>query len=368
MTGEGIVMKMARKRQAKKALIIVLLLLGLYIFIGCTQKEQETISSDEKQSAPKVATEEAIQEKDLSHIVKSPLTGLRMDKEKLNDRVIAVMLDNQYSARPQAGISKCDIVYEILAEGNITRYMGIIGSEQPDDIGPVRSARDYFIDKALEYDALYVHVGGSPQAYLAIPDLKVASVDAMNQGSDIFWRKTHKYAPHNMYTEYNAIIKGAERKNYRKKGEYENLLFSYIDRDIQGQDLTGIKFPYDGNRYYSAYEYNADKKVYDRYINGEPHLDEDGDIPINTKNIIVQFTETKKVKGDSEGRLAIKMIGEGTGLYITNGKYIDITWKKTDEYAITKYFNEQGKEILLNPGKTWIQLYPTNRIEELIIK
>ncbi len=278
------------------------------------------------------------------------------------------MLDNQYSARPQAGLSKCDIVYEILAEGNITRYMAIIGSEQPGNIGPVRSARDYFIDLALEYDALYVHVGGSPQAYQAIPNLKVASVDAMKQSGDIFWRKNHKFAPHNMYTDYDAIITGAQRRSYRAEGNFENLLFTYIDRDIQGESLNHIKFPYNGNKYYSAYYYNEDEKMYDRYINGDPHLDEEGDVPIAAKNVIVQFTETKGIKGDTEGRLDINMMGEGKGLYITNGKYVNITWEKPDAYSMTKYYNEYGKEILLNPGKTWIQHYPTHRSEELIME
>lgn len=348
-----------------KKVLTTFLVLGMFFIIGCSEtEEQEVVSTDviaeNEMKLPEVTEDNIIDSK-----IKSPLTGLYIDKRKLNDRVIAIMFDNQYLARPQAGISKCDIVYEILAEGNITRYMGVVGSEQPDNLGPIRSARDYFIDRALEYDALYVHVGGSPQAYEAISDLKIASVNGMNQGSDIFWRKSHKKKPHNMYSSYEAILEGAKRKSYRAEGQYEGLLFLENERIINGSDLLHIKFPYNGSKYYTSYQYNADEKIYDRYVNGKIHVDEDNDVPITAKNIIVQFTDTKLIPGDTEGRLAINMIGEGKGYYISNGKYMDIVWKKTSEYHMTKYYDASGREISLNPGNIWIQVFPTNKLEQI---
>jgi len=359
---------MAGYKQTLKVFMLGILLLSAVLIFGCTQKEQAVIKSDEEEGHLVTGSAITEEKQNRKNQIQSPLNGMYIDKEKLNSRVIAVMLDNQYSARPQAALSKCDVVYEILAEGNITRYMGIIGSEQPDNMGPVRSSRDYFIEKALEYDALYVHVGGSPQAYKAIQKLNVASVDAMNQISDIFWRKKHKFAPHNTYTNYDAILKGANRKKFRDKGEFEPLLFYEDDMEIEGEIVTLIRFPYNGIKYYSSYEYDEDEKVYNRYINGEPHLDENEDISIKAKNIIVQFAETKLIKGDPEGRLTIRFIGEGEGLYITNGKYKKITWEKTDERSMTRYYDEKGNEILLNPGKIWIQIYPEHRAGEIEIE
>lgn len=356
-----------------KRISICFLLAGIFFFSGCAEDQEKEVIEPGGEVISNV-TEAAIEDEkkkedeiDLANKIKSPLTGVYIDEEDVNDRVIAVMLDNQYSARPQAGISKCDIVYEILAEGNITRYMGILGTDKPDDLGPIRSARDYFIDRALEYDALYVHVGGSPQAYEAIPELKVASVDAMHQSSDIFWRKDHKGAPHNMYSSYEAIIKGANRKGYREEGKFETLSFKDRDGEIKGESLENITLPYYGKKYYSAFTYNQDEKQYHRYINGKPHLDEKGETPVIAKNIIVQFCNTRRIKGDTEGRRAIDMIGEGAGLYITNGKYIDITWKKSSERELTRYYDSAGQEVVLNPGKIWIQVYPTNRADEIII-
>ncbi len=362
---------MAGYKQTLKVFMAVILLLSMVLVSGCGQKDQEVIKPEPAENVSEVSTDSAINEKreqNRKNQIQSPLNGMYIDKEKLNSRVIAVMLDNQYSARPQAALSMCDVVYEILAEGNITRYMGIIGSEKPDNIGPIRSSRDYFVDKALEYDALYVHVGGSPQAYEAIRDLSVASVDAMNQSSDIFWRKKHKFPPHNTYSDYDVIIKGASRKKFREEGKFKPLLFYEEETEIEGERISYICFPYNDRKYYSEYQYNKEEKIYNRYVNGEPHLDENEDIPIQTKNIIVQFVETKRIKGDPEGRLTMRLIGEGRGLYITNGKYIEITWKKTGERSMTRYYDEDGNEISLNPGKIWIQVYPEHRAEEIEIR
>lgn len=357
--------------QKMKKILICFLITGIFVFSGCAQEKEKEVMKPEGKVVSNI-TEAAIEEEseqkiDLENKIKSPLTGLYINKEDLNDRVIAVMLDNQYSARPQAGISKCDIVYEILAEGSITRYMGIIGTQRPENLGPIRSARDYFIDRALEYDAFYVHGGGSPQAYEAIPELKVASVDSMNQSSDIFWRKDHKSAPHDMYSSYEAIVKGAGRKGYREEGVYKSLSFYDQDSEIKGERLSYIAFPYYGKEYYSAYVYNQDEKQYYRYINGKPQLDENSEIPVVAKNIIVQFCNTRHIKGDIEGRRVIDMIGEEKGLYITNGKYMDITWKKSSARGLTKYYDSAGEEVVLNPGKIWIQVYPASRAEEIII-
>lgn len=314
----------------------------------------------ESQNGAKIHVDEDVNK------VKSPLTGLPVDENKINKRVIAVMFDNQSKARPQAGISQCDIVYEILAEGNITRYMGILGTEQPANIGPIRSARDYFIERALEYDSLYVHVGGSPQAYQAIKDDDVSSVNGMNQGSQIFWRKSHKKAPHNMYSSYEAILKGAAIKKYAEEGHFDQLSFLDTDSEISGEKLLSIKFPYDGSRYCPSYQYNEQDKMYHRYINGKPQLDENGNVPIVTKNIIVQFTKTQAISGDKAGRLTVEMVGEGNGYYITDGKYREITWRKDSIYDLTRYYDQYGNQISLNPGKIWIQVFPQSRADQIV--
>lgn len=362
---------------------ILLLLTGLMIFmIGCSNSDSKNESEVEVVSSEKLDeniksegnTEVAPEENEIEIVdsnendtienesnpieegkIISPLTGTYIDEEQLNPRPIAVMIDNLIRARPQAGLSEADVIYEILAEGNITRYLAIIYTNRPETIGPIRSARPYFIDKALEYDPLYVHVGGSPQAFKDVKTLKMADIDATKSGSNIFWRKNHKPKPNNMYSSYNAITKESKRRKYKEIGDFDTLTFNKKDMDIEGNAINGVKFPYRDN-YISEFRYNDKEKLYYRYVNGKAHKDEVSKKHLNAKNIIVQYANNKVI--DSKGRLEIDLIGEGKGIYITNGKSKEIVWKKNNRRDLTRLYDLEGNEISLNPGITWYQVVP----------
>ncbi len=300
-------------------------------------------------------------------MVQSPLNGEYVYPKDLNDRYIAVMIDNQYDARPQSGLSEFDIVYEILAEGYITRYLGIIGTSQPEHIGPVRSSRDYFIRRALEYDPYYVHVGGSTQAYAYLENQVVANIDGMKRGWPTFWRENHRIPPHNTYASYDGIIHAAEQFGYSNSSGYEGLNFYEEDTNIKGDDATSIRLEYI-DTYVPSYKYNEEKKQYDRYINGEALLDETSEKQIYAKSIIVQFTKTNKIPNDPLLKIEVEMVGEGEGFYISNGKKQDITWKKQSDRSVTRFFAENGSELVLNPGKIWIQVFPDHWRDDITIK
>jgi len=291
----------------------------------------------------------------------SKLTGEEIEEKNINNRAFAVMLDNLYSARPQAGLSQADIVYEILVEGSITRYMAVFQSEYPNNIGPVRSARPYFVKKSLEFDAFYTHVGGSPQGLKDIKRLNLYDINAMSCGADIFWRVDHKKIPHNMYTSSDAILKEANRKKYKTNGEIEFLDFYKDNTKINGENGNIIKIRYkepigkDLVGYTSEYRYDIESGLYYRYTNSEKYIDENNKEELTVKNILVQFAKTRVV--DDKLRREIDIVGTGQGLYFTNGEYIEVTWEKKTESSRTIFYSN-GEEIKLNVGKTWIQVVP----------
>lgn len=288
-------------------------------------------------------------------LFRSELTGLPVDREVLDKRPVAVMLDNHIGARPQSGLAEAEVVFEFLAEGNITRYMAVLQEADLNSIGPVRSARPYFIDKALEFDPLYVHVGGSVQALEDIETLQMADIDGMNRGGDTFWRTNHKKIPHNMYTSTEALRAAAERSGYRESFDIEFPEFNEEDRDwTEGAALERIRFGF--SRYYKpAFVYDAENGFFRRLVKDSPHLEEFTDQPVTAKNLLVLRADTRVI--DQEGRLAIKTVGSGTGLYATNGRSVEITWEKTDRRSGTVY--RVGEEpLLLNPGNTWIVVIP----------
>jgi hypothetical protein len=286
-----------------------------------------------------------------------PLGGEMIERADLYPRPVAVMLDNHPAARPQAGLEQAEVVYEILAEGNITRYLALYMHGADQIVGPVRSARSYYIDKCMEYNAIYLHAGGSPEAWDDIARLKIPSFNAMHLGKPLYWREKHRKEPHNIYTALDKIQASAEGRGYNKTGGQRVHSFAGEDRQMEGERAEKVTIAYP-QKYSVSYEYSKDDGVYLRYVSGKPHVDENNnDYQVKAKNIIIQRAVHKVV--DSEGRRDINLVGSGKGYYITNGAYVPITWQKADRRAPTYYYLEDGKELVLNPGKTWIQVIPT---------
>jgi len=308
------------------------------------------------------------EEQDLTGLAKAPLTGLYVKEELIEQRPIVAMLDNHYGARPQAGLRDAELVYEILAEGNITRYMAVFHTSLPEKLGPIRSARPYYISRALEYDPYYVHVGGSQQALQDIHDLNMADIDGLSSGSNVFWRTKHKRIPHNMYSNAQAIIKEGNRRGHRTEVTFETLKFKDEVASLSGETCTGLDIIYlqptnrDKDGYHVGFSYNEETKLYQRLVNNKAYSDEIDGSTLTTTNIIVQFASHKVL--DSAGRLKVGLVGKGKGYYISAGEKIQMTWTKSERRGLTRYYDLEGKEIVLNPGKTWIQVVPSTRIDD----
>ncbi|SCZ77155.1 DUF3048 domain-containing protein [Acidaminobacter hydrogenoformans] len=276
----------------------------------------------------------------------------------LEERPIFVMMDNHSGARPQSGLKEALFVYEMLAEGNITRYMAVFTGTEDYEVGPIRSARPYFINRALEYDGIYVHVGGSPQAFADLVNLKVADVDGLSAGKNVFWRRSHKKIPHNMYSTLEAIRRDANRRKYRTEASFEVPVYASAPLQLEGEAAASVRFVYreGSSGYASGYKYDEASGLYQRYVNGKIHVDELDDVPIQAANVIVQTVRAKTV--DNEGRLVMEDVGSGKGWLISMGTRIPVKWEKADRRAQTVYKMEDGTPIELMPGVTWIQVIP----------
>jgi len=286
-----------------------------------------------------------------------PLTGELVESEAdLKLRPIAVMIDNEINARPQSGLLDAEIVYEMPVEGNITRYMAIFHHKYNDKIGPVRSARPYFIDKALEFNAVYVHCGGSPQALQDLASMKVNTLNDL-KGSPCFWRSKDRKMPHNLYTSTKLMREVMEKNKYNNKTAPEYFKFSEEFLNLNGKSIKGISFVYSRN-YIVGYEYDDKDKLFYRTINGSRLKDKESSKDISTTNIIVEKTTSKVL--DKVGRLDVENLGRNRGYYITGGKLIEIEWSKSDRSAKTVYKDLNGNEITVNKGVTWIQVVPDN--------
>lgn len=272
----------------KTSIVIIFLLMLIFVTLtACSSKSSETDSSDliidkeynqnkENNEDNGGSFEDIIEDEteiELPVGIPSPLSGIYAEEEKINRRPVAVMFDNDPKARWQAGLSQAEVVYEFLVEPPYTRYMGIFLLNEPELIGPVRSARPYFIATLLEYDPLYVRVGGSEQAIADVKKYKVADIDGLYSGA--FWRntKTGKRAPNNLYTSMEGIRKEQRRLKYDEIGDYKGFNFNDIDYNIEGKEASEVLIKYYQNNT-TRYEYDQENKVYKRYKDGKLHIDE----------------------------------------------------------------------------------------------
>lgn len=308
------------------------------------------------------AVEEPIEEvvveqvEELAYDFYCPLDGQGLEEE-IQVRPIAVMLGNNPSARPQYGMAEADLVYEFPAEGGITRFMTIYYHQQAAKIGPVRSARPYFIDRALDWDGVYVHVGQSPQAQVYFKNNKVAHIDEFSN-SKFFWRDKSRKAPDNLFTSTDLLRERMKGLNYEREIKLMPFQFATEPLGEKGQAALKIEINYPEKMNRAVFEYLPEQNVYQRFTGGKPHLDGETNKQLQASNIIVQYVTSKVL--DKEGRLEVNMFGQGEIDFISGGRVIKGTWEKKQLREPTYYYDLEGNPLTFSPGQTWIQIVDKN--------
>ncbi len=340
--------------------IAVVLIGGLFFYklgtkVGENMKENEetTLVTEEKEETAKT------EEKKESNI--KIFNG--------NERPIAFMIDNNTNAQPQASLNSTYMVYEIIVEGNESRLMALFKGKDCDSVGPIRSSRHYFLDYAMENDAIYAHLGMSPQADEQMKTFGINNINgqaydtgAARTATSLYWRATHKKAPHNAYTNIPSIKQIAQSKGYSLTSEQDSVL-NYVEKEVvldgeNAQVANTITIPYSSG-HKVRYEYDEETGRYTRYSKGRLMKDEVTGESVTTKNLIVTFAENYTLNdGENKGRQDVVTVGSLDGYYITNGKAIKIKCNKESRSAQTQYVDLEGNEIEVNDGNTWVNICP----------
>lgn len=289
---------------------------------------------------------------------------VKIVNEDSTPRPFAVMINNISVARPlQSGLQDAYLMYEIIVEGGISRYLALFIDQSTERIGSIRSARHYFLDYALENDAIYVHHGQSPQAQSDFSKLGIERVVVDN--SKTGWRDTslNVSSEHTLFTSIEKLNKGT---NKFRKERNKNYLLNYSADEI---DMSSLEKSSSANKIslvYSSgtkvyYEYDESNKYYLRSTEIGPHTDYVTKQQYHFKNIIAYQVDNYTINdGENKGRQDIKNIGSGSGYYFSDGYMIPIKWKKDSRSSQTKYTYEDGTELKVNDGNTFIQIVPSS--------
>ena len=291
----------------------------------------------------------------------APLTGLRVaDPLILFRPALAVKVDNldapNESALPQTGLTRADIVFEEVVEGNITRLVGIFHSQQPGTVGPVRSARGTDVELLAQFrHPLLAWSGGNDAVVAAVHGSPYIIDVGANAVPSLYHRDRSRRAPHNLYVNADEAWSHAPAKTpppehmflYRKSGEKNPP----IARKAQGVDLTwgggGASSPV-------SWRWDPKARVYVRSQHGRVHKDSSG-TPLTAKNVVVMVTNYSMSGISPVGH----SVGTGELFVFTNGRVIHGNWVRTAPDKVAALFDDDGKPVKLTPGNTFVELPKT---------
>lgn len=275
--------------------------------------------------------------------------------EDYHAATVAVMIENHPDARPQAGLADAPLVIEAPVEGTITRFIAFFDVDDEftlDAIGPVRSVRPYYLDWALGYDAVLMHVGGAPAALERIRNGEVNSVDEFFNAR-YYRRSDDRSAPHNVYTDSSRIMNMLDDRDI-PASEYDS--WKYKDDMPVGDPVVSIAYDAYLPDFDVEYLYDGERNRYVRYQADRKHVDADGTV-ITPRNII--FIETDVDVIDNVGRRKIKTLGEGSMIVARDGEVIEGTWFKDDLKSRMRFYDADGNEVEFNRGASWIHVVPS---------
>jgi len=310
---------------------------------------------------------------------------------------VAIIVENYAGIRPQSGLADANIVYEALAEGGITRFLAVFycgaaaGSLEPYNIGPVRSARTYFLDWASEYGdyPLYNHVGGAGQCN---DSTVYEDAKALCQISEYGWKDKGSWGDMDQFAlPYTACRREPERTGQTRATEHTLYCNNFNLWEIAAQRGLTNKTQKTGNSWdenfrswpfkeeanlndrgeispkfsfwnsQSAYDvswqYNKEKNIYERLNGGQPHKDFLSDQQLTAKVVVVQFAR-EQGSVDEHKHLIYQTTGSGQAIVFQDGQVIKGTWKKESRLARTRFFDGSGREIRFNRGQIWIEVLP----------
>lgn len=321
-----------------------------------------------------------------------PLNGAKFTKGEKEiwqkRRPLMVMIENHQEARPQSGVSKADVVYEAVAEGGITRFMGIFYcgvSAADSEIGPVRSARTYFLDFASEYSdfPLYAHVGGANTPGPANALGQIGDYGWLKKGNDMnqfavgfptFWRDYERIGhtvatEHTMYSTTDKLYAVAEKRNLNNVdgdgNAWDKNFVKWSFKDEAKSEERGNKSPefifWKGYADYGVkWAYDATNNIYQRFNGGVPHKDRNDDSPFQAKTVVTVFMKESRANDGYENNLHLLYGTKGSGkaLVFEDGQVVEGTWEKKDRKDRMIFKDTKGKEIKLNRGQIWVEVLP----------
>lgn len=310
-------------------------------------------------------TEEARETEATPALYEAVLTGVKTTKELAERHPLAVIVENHVDSRPQSGLNKASIVYEAIAEGGITRFMAVFGENDATKVGPIRSARTYFVDWAHGFSAFFAHVGGNIDALDKIRAENTFDLDQFRYSTAYHREYSAGLATeHTMYATTAKLWEQAAKNAYPASNNFARYKFQDEDTTETAiaarPDAQKINIAFSNTNYNVYFQYDKATNSYKRYYaTGKPVVDNLTKDQISVKNLIVMTVKRKPVTTRiNEAGYDMTTVGTGAAKIFVDGKVIEGTWKKTGAADREIFYDASGAEMVFNRGQFWISVVP----------
>jgi len=327
-------------------------------------EEEEVVDTEESIEDKKDETKKTTELKITGNI--NILSGLEISDSVGSSRPIAVMTENSPQSRPQSGLNLADIVFEVVDEGGVTRYVAIYSSFDAEIMGPVRSSRPYYAEIARSFDPLYAFWGTYPEGYKIVEDLGLDDLSVLGDQSGnssitakaSHWRDNNRSSPNNGYMSTLQLKEDAKRVGYSLEGGQSPLEFKIDAANSERGTISNITIDFSYDQYKVDFIYNKDKNNYSKLLAGAPHTDRETGEQITVNNVIVMITN---IEGpiDESGHMAVRTTGTSDinkAFFFMDGNMIEGTWERTSVFDPFLYKDKDGNAMLFNRGSTWIAM------------
>lgn len=360
------------KNKFAKALSLMLVLIFIVsAFTGCGDNKDNDAGTTKAPQNDIVENNEPV-----DTTVRNPLTGeADYDEALLNNKPVFVVVENTAAARPQWGLTSSDMVFEMVAEGGIARMLLVYSdiSRLPDKIGPVRSARNYFVEVVEGFGGAFIHFGGPPNAYNALNENGTVRMDGLTSEGTYFKRDADRLAA-GVSREHTAYTSKEMATNYFTDNELDLTIedtykkpfkFNAETVKLGGGDCTEITFTLSSGYKYT-YTLNEEDNRYYSKLNGNSFVDSEG-TQQSFDNVIICYTNIYPLDDGTNDKRVVIELNQGNGVYVSNGTYEEITWEKGDATDSFKFYGADGEELKLNIGKTYVGITDTDNASKTVI-
>lgn len=363
------------KKQFFASTIILATCLGLLVIVGTAAviynytKPNDSVvtNTNTNEKSKKKQTKKNTNTAPVVQTVARRLDGMPVSAEDANKTPECVMIENAAfgGVRPQSGLSRALVVYEVVVEGGITRFMAVFGGEQSNRVGPVRSARDTYLEFASELNCSYFHAGGSDTALAALYNKRMRHVDGLIE-SKYFWRDYGFIAPHNLFTSTDNLDQATANHNWTNEGAptYTSWTFQAAVDAAKRADastdtgVSGIHIAFGGS-YNVDYAYNSANNYFERTNGGVLQTDAVNNEVISAKNVIIMHVG-EGVYIEGKGRVNWPVTGSGAVDIFHDGQVYSGTWTKADRTSRTLFTDSSGNPIPLVQGNSWVEVVPNS--------